>query len=270
MEHTDALVLRTVDFSESSLVVTLFTREFGKIRGIAKGARRLKNPFESSLDLLARIRVSFLRKNSEGLNILTEAKLQHRFRPTTRNWAGLQAGYYLLELLESMTEDFDPQQRLYDFAVQMSDRFEAGGPVMWPLLRWEWGLLVLIGEQPSIEAHCIECNRSLEFGGKNGEERQENGKSRLPFGLLEGGLLCPSCRVGRQQVLGVSLAALRGLADLVELGNEHWTDVRLERGTLNELRGLTNQYLSAVLGRRPRLHDMLAMIAKSDRQTEPY
>ncbi len=75
-----AIVLRTVEFSETSLILTLFTREFGKVRGLAKGARRLKSAFESALDLLALCRIVFLRKSSEALDLLTEAKLLRRFR----------------------------------------------------------------------------------------------------------------------------------------------------------------------------------------------
>ncbi len=78
-EKTLALVLRAVEFSETSSVVTLFTRDFGKIRGLAKGARRPKGPFESALDLLSLCRLVFLRKSSEALDLLTEAKLERRF-----------------------------------------------------------------------------------------------------------------------------------------------------------------------------------------------
>lgn len=91
-EKATAIVLRTVDFSESSLVVTLFTREFGKVRGLAKGGRRLKGPFESALDLLARCRIVFLRKSSEALDLVTEAKLVRRFRPAGHHLSSLYAG----------------------------------------------------------------------------------------------------------------------------------------------------------------------------------
>ena len=80
-EKAQALVLRTVEFSETSLVATVFTREFGKVRGLAKGARRLKGPFDNALDLLAAWRIVFLRKSSDALDLLTEAKLERRFRP---------------------------------------------------------------------------------------------------------------------------------------------------------------------------------------------
>jgi len=51
IEKTDAIVIRVVEFSESSCVVTLFTRDFGKIAAMAKGARRPKSAFESAIDL---------------------------------------------------------------------------------------------------------------------------------------------------------------------------------------------------------------------------
>ena len=58
MDQTDGIVLRAVDFSETSLILAIYTQDFGKISAIAKGGRRLKGPFESSLDLLCRVRLS--------------------------------------------------------------------------------------------------------------------------------------------------------------------------------------------------------------------
>src|SRR5207253_10760688 len=98
-EKATALVLRVVEFSETSSVVTLFTREFGKISGLAKGARRPKGPFESALDLLALCRIVFLRKSPGTLDLLTEAKLLKRFRPRAGELFNLYAGYYVAELL---------------------------------------------------------------------------------------------------------------------------------------------------------------------------
>ena len=83
-EKSLAIVLRVVDFGETSAIVTLFTEELGKIGALAKGARRPKGPFESALDLLAVCRIVFLHKSSDALDLLTEAKLERRFRAATR------------------------------------------------------------------------------------------------------------------------------------------------------------------------------------------
>ena len=75
-----ALVLRTVEVFETSLVVTLFTRELGKVSVLAKGARRLKSPFQGGLDLLGVSDIVMLHKASESLDLLTEAAPVERFR----------------------------------------------------------------------------------------------------------------------------------------------------------------------------------------------
>ena len=115
-EKASALVLRVTEFSETSSIVTLFTREFGKVRGLAKGARRPKGAFESALDLLALCRIVFLRKSSDSLDLLTEAKLERRFRPPPGNLAALYAGYYVAELLNELTDVGDPHPDLFDAA----------------------------------------------------------------------------------------------------------------------------------------------------------
>ena len=68
-----ALVVRTVEVFETSLVVTLFTRELGKVAALAKGGRRLKSPFQGGLDLLCVSDIVLLPKASESLDLLTEA-----------------------------------------------------------------------------------------------------------------------------------------------------------------------------------------------------
>ncbi len=207
MDSSDALVLRTVDFSESSLVVTLLTRNFGKISGLAKGARRLKNPFETSLDLGARIRVGFLRKRGDALDLLTEAKLVRRFRPVPGNEAGLYATYYWLELLDRLTEGYDAQPALFDLAVASVLRFEVGTHIVRTLLRAEWLLLLRIGQQPSFD-RCVECGKPVTITATT------NRGGRIAFGLLDGGVLCSGCREGHTSLLRITVAAIEALGVL--------------------------------------------------------
>src|SRR5207244_2036701 len=74
-QKATALVLRTVDWSDTSRIATLWTREFGKVRVLAKGGRRLKSNFESALDLLTVCSIVLLRKSSASLDLLTEARV---------------------------------------------------------------------------------------------------------------------------------------------------------------------------------------------------
>lgn len=117
-EKTRAIVLKLVEFSETSCVVTLFTEDFGKIGALAKGARRPKSAFEGALDLLALVRIVFLRKSSDALDLLTEARLERRFRSALRDLARLYAGFYVAELLAELTDAGDPHRELFAAADQ--------------------------------------------------------------------------------------------------------------------------------------------------------
>src|SRR5258707_13373666 len=102
-EKALALVLRTTDWSETSRIATLWTREFGKVRVLAKGGRRLKSNFETALALLTVCSIVFLRKSSGGLDLLTEAQVVERFPRLRQDLRALYAGYYVAELLTDWT-----------------------------------------------------------------------------------------------------------------------------------------------------------------------
>lgn len=247
-ENATALVLRAVAWSESSLVVTLFTREFGKISGVAKGGRRLKGPFDSALDLLALCRIVFLRKASDALDILTEAKLVRRFRPHGREVAGLYAAYYVAELLQELTDEYDPHPELFDLAEGTLEGLSAGEPVARRVLRFELGMLRELGHLPVLD-QCAECGREI------------GPSPQMVFGQLQGGVLCEACRAGKRQVELVSAAAIRTLAALADAESTVWARIEVDPRTHGELRKLMNHYIRNLLGHKPRLAEYLTLLA---------
>jgi len=271
-EKATAIVLKTVEFMESSLVLTLFTREFGKVRALAKGARRLKGPFESALDLLALCRIVFLRKSSEALDLVTESKLLRRFRPAGHDLSSLYAGYYVAELLNELTDDYDPHPELFDLADESLAALSGGEPVAKRVLRFELVALRLLGHFPSLDT-CVDCGARVPMTG------------RVAFGQLDGGVLCPECRRGKQQLASVSAGVLRVMEQLAEpsVGHENappshrwdmemphrmgrrvgqaWRRLEIDPRSRGELRSLLNHYLCNLLGRRPRMHRYLSMLS---------
>src|SRR5947209_13765780 len=117
-EKATALVLRTTDWSETSRIATLWTRELGKVRVLAKGGRRLRSNFETALDLLTVCTIVLLRKSSGSLDLLTEAQVVRRHPRLTADLPALYAGYYIAELLSDWTEEYDPHPRLFDEALE--------------------------------------------------------------------------------------------------------------------------------------------------------
>ena len=246
-EKATALVLRAVDFSESSLIVTLFTREFGKISALAKGGRRLKGPFESALDLMTRIRVVFLRKSSGALDLLTESKLDRRFRPDKGNLAGLYAGYYVVELLRELTHEYEPMPELFDLTDATLQALPTERSIALRVSRYELRMLDLLGYMPLLDA-CVECGVSVE-GGR-----------WTAFGLDDGGVLCPRCKAGRRGVVKIDHSLVGLLVRLSEPDDSRWEQTALSPRSKGQLRGLLNAYVCRVIGKRPRMHEQVGAL----------
>ena len=104
-EQTTAIVLRAVEFSETSLIVTLLTKDLGQISAIAKGARRPKGPFEGSLDLLAVCRVVVIRKNRHARPSPQKPNCIDASEGADRSLERLYAGYYVAEMLRLLLVD---------------------------------------------------------------------------------------------------------------------------------------------------------------------
>src|SRR5271156_2159499 len=157
-----ALVLRTTDWSETSRICTIWTRELGKVRGLAKGGRRLKSNFEVALDLLTVCSIVFLRKSSGGLDLLTEAQVVERFPRLRTDLSALYAGYYIAELLADWTEDYDPHPALFDEArLALKELGQSRESTGLRLARFELVLLRELGYRPTLD-NCIVCGTPVE------------------------------------------------------------------------------------------------------------
>jgi DNA repair protein RecO (recombination protein O) len=276
---TTAIVLRVVEFSETSLVVTLMTRDFGKITALAKGARRKNSAFEAALDVLSICRIVFLHKSSDALDILTEAKLERRFRCASYDLQRLYAGYYVVELLAALTDDDDPHPELFDLAVEsirqldevnrqrdfsgVDDQDEdhadnqhkkniakATNPQI-IVLQFELRAMEILGHRPMIE-NCVECGR-----------RKTDANLRVDFGLRVGGILCQKCRPGNTSVINLSAEAWqlmkRWLATDKQANELNiLSEPKFERRTLVELRQLFDLFIAHHLGYRPRLQKYIS------------
>lgn len=249
-EKTDGVVLRIIEFSESSCIVTWFTRDFGKVTTLAKGARRRKNPFEGAIDVLSFSKIVFLHKTSDALDLLTEAKLERRFRTAARDLQRTYCGYHLLELLNCLTDPYDAHPRLYDQLEQVVKRLESNEG-MSSLITWfELQMLKELGHSPEWK-YCVNCGVEI--------ERQ----TRVAFAPVEGGVVCRKCRVGRRQVMSLATKVADEMEFLsrVELG----LNVNLPRlEGLGESRGLMGQILQHLIGRPLRVLPLLGFLARPE------
>lgn len=246
LEKSEAIVLRVVPWSETSMVVTLFTRDFGKISAIAKGARRLRSPFESSLDLLAKSNVVFIQKSSDALDLLTESKLVRRFRSGQIALLPLYCGYYVAEILLGLTEDSQKARELYEVSDQTLLDLDAGSSPPEVVLRFEMQVLKLLGHLPTFHL-CASCGNPV--------QSERNGSGAL-LGIAAGGILCPDCVPGQQHVIGIRLPTLHFL---MAYASEEWSGdpMTIQAEFRGEVRFVMERFISNLADRRLRLTEFL-------------
>jgi DNA repair protein RecO (recombination protein O) len=240
MEKADALVIRLADFSETSRVVTLFTREFGKISALAKGARRLKGPFEAALDLLTACRIVFIRKSSGGLDLLTEAQLISRFRPNSRDLRSLYGGYYVAELLNALTEEYDPHPPLYDEAIQTLRRLADDDLPKLAILRFELIILREIGQLPDFEV-CAVCGEAVSPDGA------------YVYWMSQGGLICRACQKPEFSQNRMQAGTVSVLKQLAAESDAVMKRLVVSDAQHEQMRKMMTTAITHALGRRPKM-----------------
>jgi len=162
---TDALILRTYKLGEADRIVVFLTRDRGKKRGVAKGARRPRSRFTGALEPLTEARVAYFEKERRelvGLNFAETIRSplalmgsprsgrDVREASAAREVDGEALGYvgYFAELLDEWAQDADADERLYRLGASMLGALAAGAPVE-PLARYfEYWLLRLQGVYP--------------------------------------------------------------------------------------------------------------------------
>ena len=242
-EKATALVVRTTDWSETSRIATLWSREFGRLRVLAKGARRLKSNFDSALDLLTVCSIVLLRKSSGNLDLLTEAQIVRRFPRLRTDLQALYAGYYVAELLAEWTEDYDPHPVLFDEALATLEdlgnkkRTGAGSAHLMRLARFELVMLKELGYSPVLD-QCAACSRRVDG-------------NKLVFDFAAGGVFCAACQPGHRERRPLSAQAWQALQashQSAEAWKKTWPpNVRAE------VRRLIGDYITYLRGKPARL-----------------
>lgn len=234
---TEALVLRAIEFSETSLVVWLFTRDHGRVHVIAKGARRARSPFEGALEPLVRAEVLFYRKaRAEALETAKEVDPIDLHLGLRTALPRMVRGAYLAELLAAFSEPEVPAPETYD-AAAAALALLARGPLAGldlALARCELAVLGGAGLAPVLD-RCARC-RGPVFG---------EGVDRAWFSPGAGGALCLAHGDGERGTAAVTRDGLRPLLALA-LGR----DVDLTAApAFRAVRGLLDAYVAFHLGR---------------------
>ena len=225
-----AVCIRQWDWSETSQTVSLFSREHGLVRAVAKGSKRENSRFSGGLEVLTRGEMIAIIKPAADLANLIAWDLQETFPELRRRLEAFYAGMYLADLLQSALTDHDPHPVLFD-AILASLRMLSPGRDRAAVLAFQWATLIEAGYRP-------ELSQDIASGGPLERARSYVFLPRLGGFAAEGATgPGPTWRVRAETLTG-----LRNIAEGAAIES-------LSIDTVDRATRLLALYLREVLGR---------------------
>lgn len=195
-----AIVLKHLDYSETSQVLAMLTREHGALRLIAKGVRRsTKTRFAVGIDLLERGELLYIPARGDGLGTLSEWRQADAHLGLRANLPAWYAAQYAAEATACMTEADDPDPVLFDALAAALAALSGGSDPLPTLIEYQRALLTGAGLQPDL-SRCVICDRPA-------PPRRAG-----YFSAVHGGLVCSGCEPkapDRRLVKAATLEAMR-------------------------------------------------------------
>ena len=220
--HCEALTLKKFPMGEADLLVTLYTRERGKVRAVARGARRSNSKLVGHFEPLTQVKLSLAQ--GRDLDHVTQAQVLSGFAPLKENLGTITKGLYLAELVDGFGSEANPNQPLYRLVIDSLHAIEADPDSDLPLRFFELHLLQVCGLMPELY-RCVECRNSLTPGHHR-------------FSPNLGGTLCPDCNPTDARLRPLSLRALKVLRLLHRTQIAELPDLTMDAALARELKAL--------------------------------
>ncbi|MFC1604269.1 DNA repair protein RecO [Planctomycetota bacterium] len=245
-----AICIRAIDYSETSQIVSFFTKATGKIDAIAKGSKRPKSPFDGPIEVLSHGNIVFVDSAGEKLATLTEFQQQPALINLRNNLFMLYACLFAAELMNNLTHDYDPHPELFDSfleflhnANEQHSTSDQQRDILALLILFQLTLLREIGLQP-ILSHCVNCKTSHSTGRLTAEPLIAS--REIYFSSSANGLICRDCEPSFPDKIRLTKDVSACLVSLKQIPES-------AEKTLKEIEKVLVHHLTGLLGRTPKM-----------------
>lgn len=217
--RTEALVIKTHPLGEADLLLTLYTPSLGKVRAVAKGARKLTSKMIGHLEPLTRVELALAQ--GRNLDTVTQAQVLDSFAQVKASLEATSRGLYLAELVEGFGVEGVGSPVLYNLLLDCLSALDSPAHPSLVLLYFQLHLLKHSGFMPEFY-QCVECHSEI----RPGQHR---------FSPTTGGVLCKDCSLSGKVTMPLSLGALKVLRFLDRSSLEDAMRLRLSQSLEREV-----------------------------------
>ena len=175
---TEGIVLKSMEYEEADKIVTIFTKDYGKVTAIAKGVRKTKSKFGSSLEILTHS--IFLIYKGRNIDIVSQTEILESFFSTSKEVMKFAFAANCVEVVNKLTEEREINIGLFNLLKEVLHYLRESNDPKLLTLSFKWQTMSILGYRPSLD-HCCRCNKRV-------EEQKD-----MHFNIKEGGLVCNNC-----------------------------------------------------------------------------
>jgi DNA repair protein RecO (recombination protein O) len=249
LHRTRAVVIGRRALGESDRLVEFYTRDFGKLRGVAKAARRPRSRFTSALEPFTLGELIFFDTGRSELVRVDRFEPVNAFLNAREHLERLGHAAWAVECVTRLSADRDPHAALYGLLVRALEALDrAAARPAWVGVCFALRAVDLLGHRPRID-RCVSCGRAYPFG-----------EAWLDIGA--GGLVCGRCRAGADafSVSGPAVGTLRRLRGLA------WREalaLHVASALADELASVVDGVITRLAGQPPRSSRFMAQLRRS-------
>ncbi|MDO4710977.1 MAG: DNA repair protein RecO [Peptostreptococcaceae bacterium] len=224
--QTEGIVLRATKYSESDLILNVFTKKIGKIGVYAKNARRLKSPLMSSVQIFSHS--NMILSTFDGKYRLKNADLiDNNFRISS-SYEKTYLGYYFLQFAEKVAMEGQTNIRLFELLRSMLEVLKQSDKLLLQKIIFDLKMIRIFGYKPIIE-QCVMCSK-----------RENNGNF---FSVEEGGRICADCLREEMYLFRLDSTSFRLMGYIFDNDIQKVLDSKISYMILKEIDRMMDRYI---------------------------
>jgi len=235
LHKTDGVVIHRLDFGESDLIVTLYTADLGKIKGIAKGAKRSKRRFVNNLQPFSYVRIVFSEGRGELIRVDEADMIQPLFR-ISEDISKVLYGSYFLEMVKEMTGEKESNPQLFELLVNFLTLLNDSPPREEYPRVFELRFLDLLGYRPRL-MECTICGKNPLAG------------EGTFFSYRHGGVVCKQCQVNARGAVAISEETIQAMERILKMDLADVEGIELPPIALAEGKEILPRFVQHQLGK---------------------
>ncbi|MFC0473479.1 DNA repair protein RecO [Halalkalibacter kiskunsagensis] len=232
IQKVEGIVIRTTDYGESNKIVTLFTRELGKIGVMSRGAKKPKNRLSAASQLF--IYGTFVYQRYTGLGTLNQADITNSFREVRGDLFRASYATYIVELTDKLTDDQKRNPYHFELLYQTLYYLNEGIDADVLLRIYEMKMLAVAGIKPELD-HCVSCHST---------------EVPVAFSIRHAGFLCKTCLCKDDRAYHLTAHAARLLRLFFYVDLQRLGQISLKKETKQELKKVISAYYDEYSGLR--------------------